>query len=69
FGNRNLCGIQLVEALLLVCGGKGLFYQHGRPVREDNIGLHNFVCVCLCCVCLCVCKCLFLCNWVPCFQP
>uniref|UniRef100_A0A673NP59 Insulin-like domain-containing protein n=1 Tax=Sinocyclocheilus rhinocerous TaxID=307959 RepID=A0A673NP59_9TELE len=26
FGNRRLCGIQLVEALLLVCGEKGLFY-------------------------------------------
>ncbi|XP_051741496.1 insulin [Ctenopharyngodon idella] len=30
FGNRKLCGIQLVEALLLVCGEKGLFYQPGR---------------------------------------
>ncbi|XP_067220994.1 insulin [Chanodichthys erythropterus] len=30
FGNRRLCGIQLVEALLLVCGEKGLFYQPGR---------------------------------------
>uniref|UniRef100_A0A671PBS3 Insulin-like domain-containing protein n=1 Tax=Sinocyclocheilus anshuiensis TaxID=1608454 RepID=A0A671PBS3_9TELE len=24
-----LCGTQLVEALLLVCGDKGLFYQPG----------------------------------------
>ncbi|XP_043091795.1 insulin [Puntigrus tetrazona] len=35
FGNRRLCGIQLVEALLLVCGEKGLFYQPGRRVREN----------------------------------
>uniref|UniRef100_A0A674A6Q9 Insulin-like domain-containing protein n=1 Tax=Salmo trutta TaxID=8032 RepID=A0A674A6Q9_SALTR len=48
FGNRSLCGIQLVEALLLVCGEKGLFYQPERWVREDNIGLR----MCLCCVCL-----------------
>ncbi|KAK6311328.1 hypothetical protein J4Q44_G00169920 [Coregonus suidteri] len=32
---------KLVEALLLVCGEKGLFYQPGRRVREDNIGLHK----------------------------
>uniref|UniRef100_A0A672QYS2 Insulin-like domain-containing protein n=1 Tax=Sinocyclocheilus grahami TaxID=75366 RepID=A0A672QYS2_SINGR len=25
----QLCGTQLVEALLLVCGDKGLFYQPG----------------------------------------
>lgn len=25
FGNRRLCGMQLVEALLLVCGEKGVF--------------------------------------------
>nr|XP_055049838.1 insulin [Misgurnus anguillicaudatus] len=37
FGNRKLCGIQLVEALLLVCGDKGLFYQPGRRVREHHI--------------------------------
>ncbi|KAK2916365.1 hypothetical protein QQF64_024868 [Cirrhinus molitorella] len=36
FGNRRLCGIQLVEALLLVCGEKGLFYQPGRRVREHS---------------------------------
>ncbi|XP_030649770.1 insulin [Chanos chanos] len=36
FGNRKLCGIQLVEALLLVCGEKGVFYQPGRRVREEN---------------------------------
>uniref|UniRef100_A0A673NLE6 Insulin-like domain-containing protein n=1 Tax=Sinocyclocheilus rhinocerous TaxID=307959 RepID=A0A673NLE6_9TELE len=28
-GNYLLCGIQLVEALLLVCGEKGLFYYGG----------------------------------------
>ncbi|XP_064170526.1 insulin [Anguilla rostrata] len=37
FGNRRLCGIQLVEALLFVCGEKGLFYHPGRRVREENI--------------------------------
>ncbi|KAL6476586.1 hypothetical protein MHYP_G00150850 [Metynnis hypsauchen] len=37
FGNRRLCGIQLVEALLFVCGEKGLFYQPGRRVRQDSI--------------------------------
>ncbi|KAI4872625.1 hypothetical protein NFI96_024589 [Prochilodus magdalenae] len=37
FGNRRLCGIQLVEALLFVCGEKGLFYQPGRRLRQDNI--------------------------------
>ncbi|KAG9342944.1 hypothetical protein JZ751_015160 [Albula glossodonta] len=37
FGNRRLCGPQLVEALLLVCGEKGLFYHPGRRVREENI--------------------------------
>uniref|UniRef100_A0A673GZN2 Insulin n=1 Tax=Sinocyclocheilus rhinocerous TaxID=307959 RepID=A0A673GZN2_9TELE len=36
FGNRRLCGTQLVEALLLVCGDKGLFYQPGRRIREHN---------------------------------
>uniref|UniRef100_A0A672QZ05 Insulin-like domain-containing protein n=1 Tax=Sinocyclocheilus grahami TaxID=75366 RepID=A0A672QZ05_SINGR len=25
--NESLCGTQLVEALLLVCGDKGLFYH------------------------------------------
>ncbi|CAM4368619.1 unnamed protein product [Leuciscus chuanchicus] len=35
-GNSKLCGIQLVEALLLVCGEKGLFYQPGRRVREHH---------------------------------
>uniref|UniRef100_A0A672TAI0 Insulin-like domain-containing protein n=1 Tax=Sinocyclocheilus grahami TaxID=75366 RepID=A0A672TAI0_SINGR len=34
FGNRRLRGIQLVEALLLVCGEKGLFYQPARRVRD-----------------------------------
>ncbi|XP_042576183.1 insulin-like [Cyprinus carpio] len=34
FGSRRLCGIQLVEALLLVCGDKGLLYQPARRVRE-----------------------------------
>ncbi|XP_036416687.1 insulin [Colossoma macropomum] len=37
FGNRRLCGIHLVEALLFVCGEKGLFYQPGRRVRQDSI--------------------------------
>ncbi|XP_056608652.1 insulin [Triplophysa dalaica] len=36
FGTRRLCGMQLVEALLLVCGEKGVFYQPGRRVREHN---------------------------------
>ncbi|KAJ8253582.1 hypothetical protein COCON_G00201940 [Conger conger] len=36
FGNRRLCGIQLVEALLFVCGEKGLFYHPGRRGREEN---------------------------------
>ncbi len=36
FGNRRLCGIHLVEALLLVCGEKGVFYQPGRRVREHT---------------------------------
>ncbi|XP_058627321.1 insulin-like growth factor I-A isoform X2 [Onychostoma macrolepis] len=36
FGNRRLCGIHLVEALLLVCGEKGLFYQPGRRIREHT---------------------------------
>uniref|UniRef100_A0A672TC83 Insulin-like domain-containing protein n=1 Tax=Sinocyclocheilus grahami TaxID=75366 RepID=A0A672TC83_SINGR len=36
FGNRRLRGIQLVEALLLVCGEKGLFYQPARRVREHT---------------------------------
>ncbi|XP_016091998.1 insulin [Sinocyclocheilus grahami] len=36
FGNRRLCGTQLVEALLLVCGDKGLFYQPGRRIREHS---------------------------------
>ncbi|XP_072549534.1 insulin isoform X2 [Salminus brasiliensis] len=37
FGNRRLCGIQLVEALLFVCGEKGVFYQPGRRIRQDNL--------------------------------
>ncbi|XP_066497745.1 insulin [Hoplias malabaricus] len=39
FGNRRLCGIQLVEALLFVCGERGLFYQPGRRIRQENIRL------------------------------
>lgn len=42
FGNRRLCGIQLVEALLLVCGEKGVFYQPGRRVREHNTRKSTF---------------------------
>ncbi|XP_051572237.1 insulin-1 [Myxocyprinus asiaticus] len=37
FGDQKLCGIQLVEALLLVCGERGLFYQPGRHVREHTV--------------------------------
>ncbi|XP_047016299.1 insulin [Ictalurus punctatus] len=37
FGSRRLCGVQLVEALLLVCGDKGLFYQSGRRGRDEDI--------------------------------
>ncbi|XP_026064794.1 insulin [Carassius auratus] len=33
-GTRRLCGIQLVDALLLVCGEKGLSYRPARRVRE-----------------------------------
>lgn len=37
-GKRKLCGIQLVEALLFVCGEKGLFYQPwGRRAREHKL--------------------------------
>uniref|UniRef100_A0A3B1K9F0 Insulin-like domain-containing protein n=1 Tax=Astyanax mexicanus TaxID=7994 RepID=A0A3B1K9F0_ASTMX len=31
----ELCGIQLVEALLFVCGEKGVFYQPGRGIVEQ----------------------------------
>uniref|UniRef100_A0A672TA11 Insulin-like domain-containing protein n=1 Tax=Sinocyclocheilus grahami TaxID=75366 RepID=A0A672TA11_SINGR len=41
FGNRRLRGIQLVEALLLVCGEKGLFYQPARRVREHTFLVPN----------------------------
>ncbi|XP_053496958.1 insulin [Ictalurus furcatus] len=51
FGSRRLCGVQLVEALLLVCGDKGLFYQSGRRGRDEDIRK----CVCVC-VCVCVCS-------------
>ncbi|KAL2101139.1 hypothetical protein ACEWY4_002900 [Coilia grayii] len=34
---RRLCGVHLVDALLLVCGERGIFYQPGRRVREENI--------------------------------
>ncbi|KAG9264141.1 insulin [Astyanax mexicanus] len=37
FGTRRLCGIQLVEALLFVCGEKGVFYQPGRRIRQENL--------------------------------
>ncbi|XP_026767217.3 insulin [Pangasianodon hypophthalmus] len=37
FGKHRLCGVQLVEALLLVCGDKGLFYQPGRRGRDEDI--------------------------------
>ncbi|KAM9457746.1 insulin [Clarias gariepinus] len=37
FRSRRLCGVQLVEALLLVCGEKGLFYQPGRRGRDENM--------------------------------
>uniref|UniRef100_A0A8B9KJL4 Insulin-like domain-containing protein n=1 Tax=Astyanax mexicanus TaxID=7994 RepID=A0A8B9KJL4_ASTMX len=36
FGTRRLCGIQLVEALLFVCGEKGVFYQPGRRVMMKD---------------------------------
>nr|XP_009297891.1 LOW QUALITY PROTEIN: insulin-like [Danio rerio] len=37
-GKRRLCGIQLVEALLIVCGEKGLFHQPwGKRVREHKL--------------------------------
>lgn len=44
-GNRKLCGIQLVEALLLVCGEKGLFYQPGRRVREHHFRMFCYTCI------------------------
>lgn len=34
---RRLCGMHLVDALLFVCGDRGLFYQPGRRVREEDI--------------------------------
>ncbi|XP_041940757.1 insulin [Alosa sapidissima] len=34
---RRLCGVHLVDALLFVCGDRGLFYQPGRRVREEDI--------------------------------
>ncbi|XP_012681001.1 insulin [Clupea harengus] len=34
---RRLCGVHLVDALLFVCGERGLFYQPGRRVREEDI--------------------------------
>ena len=33
----RLCGVHLVDALLFVCGERGLFYQPGRRVREEDI--------------------------------
>ncbi|XP_063074687.1 insulin [Engraulis encrasicolus] len=36
---HRLCGVHLVDALLLVCGERGLFYRPGKRVREENIGL------------------------------
>uniref|UniRef100_A0A8C2ID79 Insulin-like domain-containing protein n=1 Tax=Cyprinus carpio TaxID=7962 RepID=A0A8C2ID79_CYPCA len=47
FGSRRLCGIQLVEALLLVCGDKGLFYQPARRVREHAFRESGYNCVSL----------------------
>uniref|UniRef100_A0A8B9KK55 Insulin-like domain-containing protein n=1 Tax=Astyanax mexicanus TaxID=7994 RepID=A0A8B9KK55_ASTMX len=47
FGTRRLCGIQLVEALLFVCGEKGVFYQPGRRIRQENLRKRLYVCACV----------------------